>query len=97
MSQIEVKVNKILGIILLMQILLCFIIAILNGLFRTSYMKDYPYIGWSPYSSVVDAVLIFFTYFVLLNTMIPISLIVSIEIVKMSQSYFIDKDNLMYS
>jgi magnesium-transporting ATPase (P-type) len=34
---------------------------------------------------------------VLLNTMIPISLIVSIEIVKMSQSYFIDKDKLMYS
>jgi len=39
----------------------------------------------------------FLSYFVLLNTMIPISLIVSIEIVKMSQSYFIDKDRLMFS
>lgn len=29
--------------------------------------------------------------------MIPISLIVSIEIVKMCQSYFIMKDHLMYS
>lgn len=29
--------------------------------------------------------------------MIPISLIVSIEIVKMSQSYFIDNDKFMYS
>jgi P-type E1-E2 ATPase len=29
--------------------------------------------------------------------MIPISLIVSIEIVKVSQSYFINKDTLMYS
>lgn len=41
--------------------------------------------------------MIFFTYFVLINTMIPISLIVSIEIVKVSQSYFINKDKLMYS
>jgi magnesium-transporting ATPase (P-type) len=45
----------------------------------------------------VDGFIQFLTYFVLLNTMIPISLIVSIEIVKMSQSYFIDKDKLMYS
>ena len=45
----------------------------------------------------VDSILIFFTYFVLINTMIPISLIVSIEIVKVSQSYFINKDKLMYS
>ncbi len=29
--------------------------------------------------------------------MIPISLIVSIELVKMCQSFFIAKDNLMYS
>lgn len=39
----------------------------------------------------------FLTYIVLLNTMIPISLIVSIEIVKMSQSYFINKDSFMFS
>jgi len=32
-----------------------------------------------------------------MNTMIPISLIVSIEIVKMFQKYFIEKDQLMYS
>jgi magnesium-transporting ATPase (P-type) len=39
----------------------------------------------------------FFVYFVLINTMIPISLIVSMELVKMCQSFFINKDKLMYS
>lgn len=45
----------------------------------------------------MDGILAWCSYFVLINTMIPISLIVSIEIVKMSQSYFIDKDRLMFS
>ena len=43
-----------------------------------------------------NGVLRFFTYFILLNTMIPISLIVSLELVKMAQSYFISKDEDMY-
>ena len=60
-------------------------------------MNSLYYIDWSVYSTAIDSLLIWCTYFVLLNTMIPISLIVSIEIVKMSQSYFINKDNLMYS
>ena len=38
----------------------------------------------------------FFTYFLLYNTMIPISLIVSMEMVKVAQSYFITKDQEMY-
>ena len=45
----------------------------------------------------MSAFINFFTYFVLINTMIPISLVVSIEIVKFSQSIFINKDQLMYS
>lgn len=45
----------------------------------------------------VDSFITFLTYFVLMNTMIPISLIVSMEIVKMFQKYFIEKDQLMFS
>ena len=45
----------------------------------------------------LDSFLVFLGYFVLLNTMIPISLIVSIEIVKMAQKIFITKDKLMFS
>ena len=44
-----------------------------------------------------ESILIFLGYFVLLNTMIPISLIVSIEIVKTAQKIFITNDKLMFS
>lgn len=98
MSQIENKVNYILGMILLLQIVMCVILAVLDGVFLlTESSNNSSYILFSSYSTSTDAFLIFCSYMVLLNTMIPISLIVSIEIVKMSQSYFIDKDKLMYS
>jgi len=86
-----------LGIILLIQAVLCLVVAILDGLFVASNKTAYDYILFGSYSTGLDAFLIWCSYFVLINTMIPISLVVSIEIVKMSQSYFIDKDRLMYS
>lgn len=97
MSQIELKVNYILGFILVLQLILCIILGILDGFFVSRNMLSDNYILWGYYSSVGDGFLIFCTYMVLLNTMIPISLIVSIEIVKMSQSYFIDNDKFMFS
>lgn len=39
----------------------------------------------------------FFMYFIDFSSLIPISLIVSIEIIKLAQSYFIDFDKLMFS
>jgi magnesium-transporting ATPase (P-type) len=97
MSQIEIKVNYILGIILGLQVVLCMILGILDGVFLNNNLTNNNYIIFSGYSSSLDGFLMWCTYMVLLNTMIPISLIVSIEIVKVSQSYFIDKDKLMYS
>jgi len=97
MSQIEVKVNYVLAIILVIQIIFCAIIAILNGIFINANKNSHNYIEWSSFSVGGESTLIWCTYFVLLNTMIPISLIVSIEMVKVSQSYFINKDKLMFS
>jgi len=86
-----------LAFILLFQVGLSFIAAILGGVFRNEYESSFYYIDWSKYDTAGDSVLMFFVYFVLINTMIPISLIVSIEMVKICQSYFIMKDQLMYS
>ena len=99
MSQIEVKVNYILGVILLIQVILCICCAIGYSIFRSNDQKPAAddYRMWPEYVLVLDSFLIFLTYFVLLNTMIPISLIVSMEMVKMFQKYFIEKDKLMYS
>ena len=39
----------------------------------------------------------FFTYLLLLNTMIPISLIITLEIIKLIQGVFMKKDAYCYS
>jgi magnesium-transporting ATPase (P-type) len=96
MSQIEIKVNYILGFILVIQLILSLICGILSGLFTKDHRDTDTYIQWS-YSPAQEGVIQLFAYFVLVNTMIPISLIVSMEIVKMTQSYFINKDQFMYS
>lgn len=44
-----------------------------------------------------NGVISFFSYFLLLNTMLPISLIVSLEIVKVIQAFFIVNDARIYS
>jgi len=44
----------------------------------------------------LEGIYVFFTYIILLNTLIPISLIVSIEIVKFIQGYFIKEDMDMF-
>jgi phospholipid-transporting ATPase len=78
MSQIELKVNYILGIILLIQVILCLVVAIFDGFFIANNRDKHTYIAFGSYSTVLDAFLIGCSYFVLVNTMIPISLIVSI-------------------
>ena len=50
-----------------------------------------------PSSIIGNSCLIFLSYLVLFNTMIPISLVVSLEIVKSVQGIFIQKDNLLFS
>jgi magnesium-transporting ATPase (P-type) len=45
----------------------------------------------------VNGVLDFFSYFLLLGTLLPISLIVTLEIVKVIQAYFIINDVKIYS
>ena len=97
MSQIEVKVNYVLGIILAIQLVLCLIAAIGYIITRNKIEYEGDYILWPSMAIALDGFLIFLTYFVLLNTMIPISLIVTMEMVKMFQKYFIEKDKLMFS
>ena len=45
---------------------------------------------------IFQSIISFFSYLLLLSTMIPISLIVSLEIVKMIQAYLMSTDEDMY-
>ncbi len=83
--------------ILLIQIILSIVVAISYSVFRYQNQASYKYIDWPQYNIPLDSVLVFFAQFVLINTMIPISLIVSMEMVKFFQMIFIQKDQLMYS
>ena len=79
MSQIERKVNRILLLILIVQLILCLVCAINYGVFRNREVDRLNYINWpTQYHVSLDSFFIYLSYFVLINTMIPISLIVSI-------------------
>ncbi|XP_060055211.1 phospholipid-transporting ATPase FetA-like isoform X2 [Erinaceus europaeus] len=60
------------------------------------YFQDF--LPWSKYvtSPAVSATLIFWSYFIILNTMVPISLYVSVEVIRLGNSCFINWDQKMY-
>jgi len=97
MSQVEVKVNYVLGFILIFQLLLSIVCAVGYAITRRNIESNSTHIQFMDYSVPLASFIIFLTYFVLLNTMIPISLIVTMEMVKLFQKYFIEKDRMMFS
>lgn len=58
---------------------------------------NFAYFNRNEYNCPVNALIVFAAYFLLMNTMIPISLIVSLEFVKVVQGHFMEKDGEMYS
>jgi len=95
-SAIESLTNKLIFGILVFQITLCMILAVLNFGWNLLYLEDNYYL-WKEHSAGYEAFLTYWSYFLLLNTMIPISLIVTLELVKLCQAFFIDKDEDMYN
>ncbi|CAG9323285.1 unnamed protein product [Blepharisma stoltei] len=96
-SQVERIVNKYIVGILAIQFSLCFVHAILSGIWSSKYGDDSYYLDGNTYSPGLQGFLTYFTYFLLLNTMLPISLIVSLEILKLMQGFFMQQDLRMYS
>ncbi|EGR32202.1 phospholipid-translocating p-type flippase family protein, putative [Ichthyophthirius multifiliis] len=97
-SNVEKVMNIFILGILFFQILCSILTALLNNFYISNnevnhwYLKDEK----NPSSYSISSLLRFFTYFLLYNTMIPISLIVSLEIVKVTQGFFIQNDIEMY-
>lgn len=69
-------------IIILFELILCLIIMIGSSIWNENNGDKYDYFIPKRYNSFYEGVLAFFTMFILLNTMIPISLIISLEMVK---------------
>ena len=96
-SRLEIKMNHcLIGI---------FIFLVVSSIFYSYYHFDLYnkhkkyYTNFVPLerSIAFDCFINFFTYFLLLNTFIPISLIVTIEIIKLAQGIFIHWDTHLYS
>ena len=110
-SSVESLLNKLLVGILFLQIFLSIISCICHSVYyknkdeiviSSSNINDTErtkssWIDYLPLKLAADSTLSFFTYLLLLNTMIPISLIVTLELVKIMQGLFIGFDADSYS
>ena len=101
-SSLERLMNFGLVAIFIMQAILCILAAILRGTYYykndlDDYDEDPSGFGYTKYSYGVESFLNYFTYMLLLNTLIPISLIITLEIVKIIQGCFMGCDKYAYS
>eukprot|EP01133_Synstelium_polycarpum_P012152 gene12152-14219_t len=91
-STVERLLNKLILYVFLFQITVCLLCAVASAFFEESTSRDMPYLGAIGFSLSNYGVRNFFTYFILFNTMIPISLWVTLEIVKVGQAKFMQWD-----
>ena len=111
LSSVETLLNKLLVGILFLQIILSIISCIFHSIYYNQNEKiiissdrinnneslSNTWIDYLSFRLSVDSILSFFTYLLLLNTMIPISLIITLELVKIIQGLFIGVDVEAYS
>ncbi|TNV86611.1 hypothetical protein FGO68_gene4748 [Halteria grandinella] len=95
-SKVEYKMNLLVLWILAIQIGFCLLVSFVGIHWYRNDSSDNTYLQLTD-TLGTSFVQTFFRYFLLLNTLIPISLIVTIEVVKVVQAYFIQNDALMYS
>ncbi|EGC31992.1 hypothetical protein DICPUDRAFT_49853 [Dictyostelium purpureum] len=93
-SQIEKSTNHYIIFIFFLQMLLCTACAIANGSWTASNRKAF-YLSFTR-SNAVEGGMSFLTFLILFNNVIPISLYVTMEIVKLIQAYLINNDAEMY-
>jgi len=97
LSTVEKLMSKFLVIVLFLQLIFCVVCAILFGIYHIKNIQNNSYINILEGNLIINSVYMYFTYLLLLNTMIPISLIISLELVKIIQGYFISLDTELFS
>ena len=97
-SSKELLMNKFLIAIFLFQTFLCLFCAVLHGIYYNENLKNNVFLNKMDVSTIsFDSFINWFSYLLLYNTMIPISLIVTMEIVRGFQALFIHWDVEGYS
>lgn len=97
MSHLESMLNKLVLSIVVAQCVVCSILAGLGQHWQVADNVFDDIITQPDLSAALLSFLSFFTYFLLVNTLLPISLQVALEVVKLVQAYFIEHDVEMFS
>lgn len=94
---IEKRLNVLLVSLFVCQIIICIVMTVLSIHMEEYLLQNANYLSWGTYKpSSKTFIKNFMMFFIEYSSIIPVSLIVSIEIAKLAQSYFIDFDKLMY-
>eukprot|EP00770_Monocercomonoides_exilis_P004873 MONOS_4849.1-p1 / transcript=MONOS_4849.1 / gene=MONOS_4849 / organism=Monocercomonoides_exilis_PA203 / gene_product=P-type ATPase / transcript_product=P-type ATPase / location=Mono_scaffold00135:41891-45700(-) / protein_length=1269 / sequence_SO=supercontig / SO=protein_coding / is_pseudo=false len=94
-TKLEKLLNVFVYIAFAFQILFCLFCAIMCGIFYLR-VKDHWYLKAAEENAGAKGAISFLTHIILYNTLIPISLYVTLEVVKLGQVLFINNDRRMY-
>ena len=95
-SNIDLITNRLILAIIGLQLIMSLVVFVLSWIWHSNNSDRFDFNFRKKHGAFTEAIFSVLTLFVLLNTMIPISLIVSLEIVKLWQAYYINKDEDMY-
>ncbi|XP_076803387.1 phospholipid-transporting ATPase ID-like isoform X1 [Clavelina lepadiformis] len=98
-TSMEKLMNKLVWLIFAFLLLLAIITAIGNSIWESSTGESFQvYLPWEGFASsaAMSGFLSFWSYIIILNTVVPISLYVSVEFIRLGQSLFINWDQKMY-
>mmetsp|Transcript_31469 Transcript_31469/g.76780 ORF Transcript_31469/g.76780 Transcript_31469/m.76780 type:complete len:1236 (-) Transcript_31469:171-3878(-) len=98
-SHVDQVMNKQLFIIFGLQFCIVFTATVLSGWFYTNVAPDHWYLSVNDSSNSAGASVAlrdFFAFYVLLSVMVPISLYVSMELVRVGQAILVNVDGRMY-
>ena len=96
-SRLDKYLNVLLLVIVIVQIILCVLSGFLRGYYYKKNLDDTDLMSYEKYSFHQENFYNVLTYLILLNTFIPISLVVTMEIVKVIQGLFMMADIEGYS
>ncbi|KAG7381055.1 hypothetical protein PHYPSEUDO_006489 [Phytophthora pseudosyringae] len=92
LSHLETRMSRTVVFVFFIQVLLCAVAACVHHFYFDASMLQH--VG-DDHSAKLESVLLFLSFVVLMNTLIPISLVVTVEIIKTVHAKFITWDNKM--
>ena len=94
-THIEQMMNKEIIIVFFILMGVCFVGAVLSNVWTSDHANKTWYL-YFPENATLEGFLNFFNFILILQSFVPISLYVSVEMVKVVQAYFIQQDRTMY-